>query len=475
MFLKLIYSILIIILTVFYFSAPEDMDKGIMIEIFIVAFISILLFAFKKEKVPALKGQFLKHSTLVIIGLVVVHFQYDIDYIIGNASVNDKYIWVDTNVVIKTLTLSVIGLLCFFLGYLSYKKRKKRTENQSIERVYNANFLLWVATFLLIGYFFTVNPLYLMGYYGVEQIGEEAGYIILFFKVVIFSIIIQNCRNIIVSGVIPASFKDYVKTQGLHLIILLGIYLLSVMISGDRGPLMAYGLAFISGYFFVTKKKLSLKQGLLFMFLGASVITILGYARTQDRSLSFNDKISESFNVDNRFDTESFLPQTQELATSVRALHAAVDYIPERHPYLYGRFQFQQLAVTLPFFSNFNPLLFEKQEYKYRSSSSFVTWINQGDNPYSGDGTTCIADFYFDFGIIGVIIGMYFFGFFIRFTEIKMYSLSMPTLFAHALLVVYLSDAIYISRSTVLIEIKAAVWIFIILVLNKHIFNKRLR
>jgi hypothetical protein len=456
----------------YYFFAPEEMDKDIMGTLLFLVFIILLVFILRKEHNIHLKGQYLKHSTLTILGIVIVHFQLYTDYVLGTISNRYWIIWVNHTIVVKCLILSIVGLLCFLLGYLFNKKEKRGIKAIPYESPISVQFLLWLATALLIGYFATVNPLYISGHYGAEKIGTEAAYIILFFRAVIFAIIIQNCRNMIVSKQIPRSFKEYVRMQGVHLTALISIYLATVMISGDRGPIIIYGLCYFSGYFFVTKKKLKMAFALLFISGGAVFISLLGTIRNLDKEESFVTRLEASLETDEtRFDQDSFLPQTQDLATSIRTLHTTVNYIPDQHDYMYGRFQFQQIAVAIPFFSIFNPLIFEDQHYKYGGSTRFVTWINQGDFPFSGDGTTCIADFYFDFGLLGVIVGMFLFGYFIRYAEVSMYSKSLPSLFTHVLFVGYLCNAIYIARSSVLIEMKLISWIFLILIFNRYLIN----
>ena len=127
----------------------------------------------------------------------------------------------------------------------------------------------------------------------------------------------------------------------------------------------------------------------------------------------------------------------------------------------------------LPFGNSIVTLLYKDNDYKYGGSAKFITWINQGDKPWSGDGSSVTSDFYFDFGLLGVVIGMFVFGYTMRFAELTMYSISMPTLFAHAFFIGYLSSAVYISRSTYLLEMKTVVWIYFILYFNKFIINRK--
>jgi len=472
MFFKFLLSLVLTILLGFYLTGPAEMKTAIMITLIIIVAIILTLFSLHKEKVFNLKGQFLKHSTIILIAFLIAHYQYYIDYLLGFASYDNLYFWVNHTIVIKAMLLSTIGLIAFLIGYLSFIKKSLKQPIKKKEKIAGTTYLIFLSIICLSIYFFTANPLYLIGFYGAEKLGATATYSITLFSSLIFAVIIQNCRNMVLTNKIPINFKAYIKMQGYYLTILIGVYLLSVMISGDRGPLITFPMCYISGYFFVTKKKLRTKYGLILFFAAAFFISILGIARGLNKNLDFVSKLESSLNSDNRFKENSILPATQNLAVSVRSLHTAVNYVPGQRNFLYGRFQVQQIFSAIPFFSFFTPLLFTDNSYKYGGSAQFITWINQGDNPTSGDGTTCIADFYLDFGVFGVIFGMFLFGYLIRLCEIAMFN-SFPSIFWHIFSVVYIVNAVYLSRSPVLINLKTVVFIYIILLVNNYVLNKK--
>jgi oligosaccharide repeat unit polymerase len=469
MFIKLIYIGLALFLSVYFFISNENMDKEIILIILILTGICTTLFFYKKERNLMLKGQFFKHSTFAVAGLLIVNFQYLIDYLIGNILATNIYIFVDQKIVIKSLTLSTIGLLLFFVGYLSYKKR---TVNIKPEKIYNTKFLEIFVFISLVLYFYNINLNYVLGGYGVVDRGSLINYIELFLKIFTISIIIQKSRNLILEDNKNISIKKYLLNLGIVVNISLALYLLTVLLSGDRGPLIMFSLIVFGGYLFVTKRKFEKKYGFLLFLAGASIITLLGVARTFGSGLSFTDKVQLAFQENPFSDEESFLPQTKELAGSIKATHHAVDFVPERHDFMWGRFQFQQITTTMPFFNAFNNLLFEDTSKRYAGSASFVTWIFQGDNPTSGNGTSVIADFYLDFGLIGVIVGMFFFGYYMRFAELKMYSQQMPGLFATSFFMVYIGAALFISRSSFLFEFRTVIWVYVVLLVNRQIFNR---
>lgn len=477
---KVLLIALLVLLFIFYNVVPETMDITAMAILLVVVLFSTILFFTKEEKILYLEGQFLKHSNIVVLGLLIVHFQLYLDFILGNISKYENFIWASQKVVVKSMTLSAIGLLSFYLGYVYYNNKKIIKLKRSNETKYSVKTLTYITALVLAIYFYTVNPLYLAGYYGSEDMGTIATYMSLLFYLLVFAIIIQTTRNLRIENKIPTNFIHYLKLMNPFLVILLGVYLISVLFSGDRGPLISFGLCFGSGYFFVKRIKLSYKKGLLFIISGAFIITSLGLIRSVDKKLSFSEKIQQSFdddkvNYDNYKEINSILPQTKELASSVRTLHHTVNYIPSKHGYLYGRFQFQHLTTAIPFFNAFNALIFDDLSFKYKGSGSFVTWIIQGDNPISGSGTTCIADFYFDFGVPGVVVGMFLFGYLIRMFEINMYDNKLPSLFLHVAIIIYLCDALYISRSSILFGFRSVIWVVLVLLINKYIINNRVR
>lgn len=469
--MRAIYILFLAFLIGLYGVSPEGMNKHTMAFLLLVAGLVVVIFIFKKERNSNLKGQYLKHSTLVLIGIAIVFFQFPLDFVLGNINSSNLFIWVDKKIVVKGLVLSVIGLICFLLGYLSFIQRSIK-RNLRVEKPICVNFLNILSTVCLLVYFLTANPLYFTGFYGSVELGATATYAIVFFQLCIFAAVIQKCRNMVLLGYIPQTAGQYIKMIGWPLILLIIIYLLSVVFSGDRGPIIYYSILLFSGYFYITGRRLKWKYGLIFLFIGASAIMVLGLARSLNKKLSFTEKITRSINYNELGKINSILPQTIELAGSIKTLNTAIDYVPSKHEFLFGRFQLQNLASILPFFSNFTPLLFQDRSYKYQSSANFITWITQGEYHTYGNGTSVVADFYLDFGLIGVIFGMFLFGYLMRLAEVSFYSNDMPSLFIQTFSVVYLCYAIYIARSSFLLQLKFVVWIYWLLILNSYFFSK---
>lgn len=466
------YLITLPLLVLLYFAAPRGIDPTHITWLIIVLLFLTIPFIFTKEKKEELRGQILKHSNLVLLGYVIVHFQAYIDYAAGNISATNNFIWVDHSVVAKGFSLSLIGIACFFLGYLLCSRNPSIDKSHTSENAYSTKALKFLAILLLFTYLYTINPLYILGGYGAIEMGAAAKYASLGFNSVIFAIFIQEHRNLHIKKERLSGFFSLIKSPGLFVLTLVTIYLATVVLSGDRGPLISYSLLYLSGYLAFTKRKIHWAPVVLMIFVISSTVNILGIARSYGSDTSFTEKIVAAINKED--DGEgSISPATKELAASVNTLHHALNYIPSHHDFLFGRFQIQQLLYAIPFSGSLTGWIFNDNSSKYLGVSEFITWIAQGDNPTYGNGSSVVADFYIAFGALGVGIGMLAFGWLMRIAELKMYSDNLPSVFWHAFWVVYFCNSIYIARSSLLDGVKLIFTVMIIMIINKYAFNNK--
>jgi hypothetical protein len=146
---------------------------------------------------------------------------------VGNIPGNDKFIWVNQRIVVKSLFISTLGLISFLLGYVwNIKKGISHIEVRSYNVKYpivNTNFLLLLSTCFLLLYYVTLNPLYLKGYYGEMGMGATATYMALLFHISVYAYLIQNMINIKHSTSKNLTFFDYIKEQGFFILILISI------------------------------------------------------------------------------------------------------------------------------------------------------------------------------------------------------------------------------------------------------------
>lgn len=483
--------ILIIVFSVYFFQAPLEMDGNIITLILIVDFSVILFFLYYKRY--KLNESFFVPSVLLLLGYVIVHFQYPIDYVLGNIDRNLHFVWVDNRVVLKALVASSIGLFAFVLGYIIFANKKyllgKRSsniidsENRDIGEhitVYRKKLnlqnssivgLLLIGSILLILYFYFANPIYFLNGYGYVELGSTSEYVISLFDAIMFASIIQKSRNIKSVNFQKLNFITFFKQLGFFPNLLIIIYLFSVLISGDRGALIFYSVLYVSNFIYVTHKEFQLWKILSLIVVSAFIFTLLGKVRALDsnESLISRTLIVLSSDKESRFGSESFSPFTQNLALSNKCLHYSIAKVPNQYDHFLGHFQLQQILSIIPF----SKRVLDDYHWRYDTSSNFITWLDQGEFPYSGLGTTITSDFYLDFGIIGIIIGMLMVGYVYKYADDLLYQVNNLTLFSHSLFVVLFSSAIYMSRSSFLISFKLICWTFIFLIINKFLFNKQ--
>ena len=464
-------SVIFFVALLGYFFSPLRYNEATLTVTLFLCGILVAFYALSKEEYPWLKGQALKCSVLFLIGYIIVHFQCYIDILLKNISPDDSFLMVDSRLICRCAWLSLIGLAAFVMGYF-VSKGKLHPSPKSVSIVQLSPLIIF-ATAMLPIWILSVGFDYFMGGYGRQseiEVGSWATYTALIFEMSLYAVPLLHARNLRIQGG-KLSFIRFALTLGWYNL-LLCVFAVLVMLSGDRGPLIATGLFYFIAFLVQSGLKLSkLKFGML-VFIAAFVFTLLGVVRSFGPGVSFSDKISIALETERR--VESVSPQTLELAGSVRCLHYAVDYVPSQHNYLGGRFSLKNLCAVVPTGSRWLHILgLLPQKYQYAGSASFVTWVHQGDNPTYGDGVTCVADLYIDLGVFGVALGMFVWGFWARRFDINLWSPNFPSLLFTAFIFIYTVKAVYIPRSSMMLEFKSAIWLFIILFVYEKFFGTK--
>ncbi|QTY26673.1 O-antigen polymerase [Flavobacterium sp. CS20] len=369
--------VLLISILIHLGNIPVGFDSSFFQLILFLTFVSLLShFFIRKEKNLNIKKQYFKISVIFIITFCIAHFQIYIDYLLGNVNSSHTFLWINNRVVSKALSLSSLALISYIFFYdirPNFDVNLKQRERKGLKNV-NIKLLNVIASILLLLYLIFVNKAYLFGGYGNSNIEHEAGYFSLLFESLINAIIILNCRNIIISNQKVETIMQYIYGIKFTLFLLI-IYLISVMISGDRGPLIYNSVFVLFGYIYVTKKKISVVKLSVLLVLSAFIITILGIARRFKEESNFITKIQQANNVEekNHYYPESFSSNTRELASTARTLNLAV----ESEQRFYGLFALQDLMLLIPMlkgtFINFYDI-----PKPLTSSAQFLTFYNLG-------------------------------------------------------------------------------------------------
>lgn len=273
-----------------------------------------------------------------------------------------------------------------------------------------------------------------------ESAGSLSNYSVVMIQVLIFTIL---CSNVITLRNVKnkASLLTFIRMNGLMFLVPLIIYLSLVFMTGDRGPILTTVLAYVITYVIATQKKIKFVTLFLAIFIGSTVLSIIGTVRKYNNLLTVHEMLS----YNNQGNEESILPVTKELADSYNTFTYSVAKVPCQHDYFYGMMKLRDLGYSVPFLYRAIPFIYSKKEYE-NGSTSYCTYLIQGLNRTYGNGSSLLADIYLDFGLIGIIFVMMLLGFLIVHIDNILFHSTSPYWLVTS--VACFSYSIYLSRAT---------------------------
>ncbi len=457
-----------------YSFVPGEFNRSSLCGILILSFVSLVMFACARDQVLPVKKSALRPSVLFLIGFYIVHFQLYLDVLFGQLSPDDPTWMIDSDLILKSANISLIGLASFFAGYF-IKPGKLYFSRKQIS-TYPLNYLIHLSAIFFVAFLLGTDWKYFSdALYGQEgSAGTMFSYLVRLFECSLYAIPILHCRNIQAQRV-HVSLGVFIKELGYYNLILLA-YLILILVAGDRGQVIYFGVFYFASYLVASNKRISARQLALMLIIGSTGAAILGLSKSYRIKTSMMDRFRLALSEESIERLNSISPFTQELAGSVRTLHKVVEFVPSVFGYVGGRLQIQQVLSIIPTGSRWLVLAgVVPNEFRFAGSAAYATWLLEGDNPTSGAGSTCIVDFYLDFGVPLVVAGMFVFGFWVRRFDVNMYGSTIP-LWLSVSILVYLSRMIYVSRSTVLFQLKLVAWVFALLfVYQRFISGYRMR
>lgn len=441
-------------------------NKTSLILVLSIALIIACGFCFKRDNQKVLKRQYLRISNLFLLGFVIVHFQFYIDLVFGNFELSRQDLIVNQNVLIKSAIISSIALVCFCLGYI-YKLNKsnlkiKKEENVK-NKIINLKGVKVLIVLFFIGFIVLTPSSYYKGGYSSAELSQLPSYFQSFLILSIIGYLILNTRNLFLEKRKALSFLTFIRYNGVIMTLFIIGFCFLVMTSGDRGPILQIVLSYIGCYCILNRKKYKIVFIVGGIFLAAFLVSFLAYFRHYEGTGNIIDMIQHSseMKADAVSSKLSFSPPTFELSKSVKTMHASVLYT-EKEGHTYGLFQGFQIIGIIPGMGQLIMPLFGIDSEMLRSSRFLTEQLNADH----GMGTTVVADIWLDFGIIGIVIIFFIFGYFLRKIDEYMYSHLPLNIFLYILIVVFLSKAFYIGRSTILILFRDVVLGYIVLLMG---------
>lgn len=472
---RIIFLLFVSIVCIALLSSFNTYDVRVPKVVVCLAFFFCYLFFLFQEK-SIFKGMWHKPSNIFLICYMIVSFQYLIDFCLGYKTYQDFYVPSSVN---KMSLTCLCGLICFILGYYmtGIGKQGQQKTDTCVKQI-NIIFLVILQFSFFVGWILTVNILALLsgiGYF-VDDSGSAASIYENFFydvTIAIFIAIIINSKNKNISNL-----KSFLNEGSVITWILICIYCLIRLVSGDRGPALYMASAVFFTYMMITRKNIKLSKICIVILLVALLINMIGMARSMPLNMSFSERIMTAFtefssSSESRFSEKTISPVTEELAISNRCNQIAIDLIDNGSDnYHYGKYTFYQTIQCIPFVPSYLAHTLKIPEDEL-SANIKMTDVYHGTHEYTQIGTTIVADPYFDFGVIGVSLMLFLCGYIFKKVDSGV-CLDTPSNWVQiAIVLLYASMAVYIPRSTLIIQLKQLIPICVFYYLNLLISGKR--
>lgn len=272
---------------------------------------------------------------------------------------------------------------------------------------------------------------------------------------------IAVCSLIVFKSSSPSFFSFrtmYFSNISFFILIIIGC--LVIISTGDRGPAIFIFLLLLSMTLIQYKVKQMLLIAIPVIVVGVFLMFIIQQLRTDESRLSLFTVVKSTERIKNSQD--SYWNFTSDLTNSSRNIYLGLEIV-DRSGHFYSTRYIANLTSTIPFLPTILGI--------NNSTTAKITEFHRqqyAPNSQSGMGTQLTIDIYLEFGIFGVLILMYFLGCYISFCSLKWEN----NIYALVGLFFLIGTSVYLTRSSLLLELRVLAWSLLIVFLNSKI-NKR--
>src|SRR5690606_18392856 len=296
-FALLILIFCFFILCFFYAFQLKTFSIHYLISVLIINIVIILCFISKKDSLELLTGQYLRVSNLFLLGFIIVHFQFYLDLVLGNFDLGRTDLIVDEKVILKSSIISTIALLSVIMGYFWKLMRTQRTQKKVNEQ--SSNYIELFGVRIMIYLFFLLFIIstpasYFRGGYVTVELTTISEYTQSFLILSIIGYLILNTRNYLLAGYKAGNIFKFIRYTGLFTTLLILIYCLLIMMSGDRGPILQIIIAYFTCYCILDLRKYNIIIIVAAVAVGAFIISFLAFFRHYDGTGNLIDMIRHS-------------------------------------------------------------------------------------------------------------------------------------------------------------------------------------
>lgn len=435
----------------YIFEITDSWQKYTMDALLIIASI-VFVIPFIIKDYSELKSQWFRPIIVFLLGYFIVFFQKYFDLSFGLIDETNSN-FTKQGIINKSLCISTLGLISLLIGYYSINKMKTHRQRH-VKSYYR---LKPMRLFFLISgiiFFLFKIPEIISGSYSQADLEASAGglgnFSMTLFKVAFFTYLtfcVYDCK-VRKTG----SYKQLFKTFGFTSFIVYAIYCFFILIAGSRSNIILTLSALAFAFIYVNGSKIRLSYLIGAVFLTSFVMTFIGMTRGLGAESTFEERRAMYEMAYNSDRVDTFLPFTRELSGSLSTFTVSVANVPEKEDYNYGVFHIRALLTVIPFASRFTDGVFNTH-WRYKSSDFYITYLIQGEHYSYGNGTSINADLYLNYGVLGVIIGLFLLGALLR----KLDCLSFSTnwsLYSIALILVAIGYALPYNRLGFLVPIQ---------------------
>lgn len=434
--MSIVLIIIILISTIRFSNSPKYIDtEYIVVDLMITALLVVIYVHINKNQ---FKNILLSHSSIFFLSYIIVYYQYDIDLVLGNIQATNALAWQFEEGVCRSVCLSNVALATFSLAlkHCRYKLPSKVLSNKKL----STNVVMMMALLSQIGFIIFVDKRFLFGGYSIVPMGAIASQLEEMMQmslIALFVIISCNVRCEVKQGQSYILYIRYFKKP----LILTFVYILLLSLAGARYAVLRMILIAAISYLYAFRVKVPKLTIITAIFFASILFTLQGLSR--------NGKNELNESIDVLSERKSISPMTSELAFSVTASHIAISEVPEIYEFNKGVTFLPYFLLLVPGMRGLFYALFNIPP-EMLSSSHFITYIGLGTLTNFGIGSSSIADIYISFGIIGVIIIIFLFGYILRKIEYRTFydNYTSPYLLAFSYCIY--SQMLYANRESIL-------------------------
>lgn len=462
--------VLILLVCIYQYNANYNngLDNHALMITSMTSVIIFLIYMISPSQPFKKKGiSFFKITTFFLLSYFIVHFSNYLHYTFKTVDLR----FLESHSVNKAAILSLCCFISLILGIRStnnpfYHRTSVRFDWKTNDFL---SYIFLVALCLFYGFtdkrFFTSGGNYEIlnniGWHPLGQVGNS-----LCIAAVLASIISVyfRCNE---QGIANITFKEYLIKFPLKFYFLLFLYLGLILISGDRGPMIDIGVAFVSNYFIVSRKKIKFLQLIILVIIASFALTFLAYLRANPDNLSIDKVLAVSNRLkESNENTNGLYNITKDLSNVVDSYHL-VYFFTESYGIIYGLGAFFQIIGILP---GIRSIIYNMLGLDISILSTDVIATNLLGEEH-GAGTTCVADTFYNFGLYGTLLIFFIFGKLIKKLELSLYSYS-GSLFVIVVAFSYLTKAIYLGRSSLFQPMNLIAYTFLCLFLSTIFLNR---